>query len=133
MLTRGVNGRDRSVFGSCYEWDTLADFPLGGVVPGFQGAITGQTAGSTVAVAMTSADGYPEGQPRVGTQPGDTFVFAMKILSASSGAGAVHPTRRRSTACREEPNNRGAKRTVVAKTMTRCNRVLSKELPVSGG
>ena len=40
------------------------------------------TTGS-VAVAMTSADGYPKGQPRAGIEPGDTLVFAIKILDAS--------------------------------------------------
>lgn len=80
----GVNGRDGSVFDSSYERGAPVDFPLGGVVPGFQKAIAGQAVGATVAVAMTSADGYPNGQPRAGIQPGDTLVFAIKILSASS-------------------------------------------------
>ena len=80
----GVNGRDGSVFDSSYERGTPADFPLGGVVPGFQKAIAGQNVGSTVAVAMVSADGYPQGEPRAGIKPGDTLIFAIKILSASS-------------------------------------------------
>lgn len=80
----GVNGRDGSVFDSSYERGASVDFPLGGVVPGFQKAITGQKVGSTVVVAMTSADGYPDGQPSAGIRPGDTLVFAIKILSASS-------------------------------------------------
>jgi FKBP-type peptidyl-prolyl cis-trans isomerase len=80
----GVNGRDGSVFDSSYERGAPVDFPLGGVVPGFQKAIAGQKVGSTVAVAMTSADGYPQGQPSAGIRPGDTLVFAIKILSASS-------------------------------------------------
>lgn len=80
----GVNGRDGSVFDSSYERGEPAQFPLDGVVPGFQKAIAGQKVGSTVAVAMTSADGYPEGQPSAGIQPGDTLVFAIKILDASS-------------------------------------------------
>ncbi|GAB3020817.1 hypothetical protein MBOU_29490 [Mycobacterium bourgelatii] len=79
----GVNGRDGSVFDSSYQRGVPVDFPLTGVVPGFQKAIAGQKVGSTVAVAMTSADGYPEGQPRAGILPGDTLVFAIKILSAS--------------------------------------------------
>jgi len=33
---------------------------------------------------MTSADGYPNGQPSAGIQAGDTLVFAIKILDASS-------------------------------------------------
>lgn len=80
----GVNGRDGSVFDSSYDRGAPVDFPLTGVVPGFQKAIAGQNVGSTVAVAMTSADGYPEGQPRAGIQPGDSLVFAIKILDATS-------------------------------------------------
>ncbi len=80
----GVNGRDGSVFDSSYQRGTPAEFPLDGVVPGFQKAIAGQNVGSTVAVAMTSADGYPNGQPSAGIQPGDTLVFAIKILDASA-------------------------------------------------
>ena len=79
----GVNGRDGSVFDSSYERGAPVDFPLGGVVPGFQKAIAGQKVGSTVAVAMTPADGYPNGQPSAGIRPHDTLVFAIKILSAS--------------------------------------------------
>jgi hypothetical protein len=80
----GVNGRDGTVFDSSYERGTPADFPLTGVVPGFQKAIAGQKVGSTVAVAMATADGYPDGQPSAGIQKGDSLVFAIKILSASS-------------------------------------------------
>ena len=80
----GVNGRDGSVFDSSYDRGAPVDFPLTGVVPGFQKAIAGQNVGSTVAVAMTSADGYPEGQPRAGIQPGDSLVFAIKILDATN-------------------------------------------------
>ncbi|MGE0221510.1 MAG: FKBP-type peptidyl-prolyl cis-trans isomerase [Mycolicibacterium sp.] len=79
----GVNGRDGSVFDSSYG-SAPVEFPLDGVIPGFQKAIAGQNVGSTVAVAMTSADGYPDGQPAAGIAPGDTLVFAIKILGASS-------------------------------------------------
>jgi FKBP-type peptidyl-prolyl cis-trans isomerase len=80
----GVNGRDGRVFDSAYERGSPVEFPLNGVVPGFQKAITGQKVGSTVGVAATSADGYPDGEPRAGIQKGDTLIFAIKILSASS-------------------------------------------------
>ena len=80
----GVNGRDGRVFDSAYERGSPTQFPLDGVVPGFQKAIAGQKVGSTVGVAMTPADGYPDGQPSAGIQKGDTLVFAIKILSASS-------------------------------------------------
>ena len=80
----GVNGRDGSVFDSSYQRGEPADFSLGGVVPGFQKAIAGQKVGSTVGVAMTSADGYPDGQPAAGIQKGDSLVFAIKILNATN-------------------------------------------------
>jgi FKBP-type peptidyl-prolyl cis-trans isomerase len=80
----GVNGRDGSVFDSSYAQGAPVDFPLNGVVAGFQKAIAGQKVGSTVAVAMTPADGYPEGQPSAGIQPGDSLIFAIKILDAST-------------------------------------------------
>nr|WP_198289524.1 FKBP-type peptidyl-prolyl cis-trans isomerase [Rhodococcus sp. AW25M09] len=79
----GVNGRDGSTFDSSYERGVPVDFPLGGVVAGFQKAIAGQTVGSTVAVAVTSADGYPSGNPGAGIEPGDSLIFAIAILSAS--------------------------------------------------
>jgi hypothetical protein len=78
----GVDGRDGKVFDSSYERGTPAQFPLDGVVPGFQKAIAGQKVGSTVGVAMNSADGYPEGQPQAGIEKGDSLIFAIKILSA---------------------------------------------------
>ena len=80
----GVNGRDGTVFDSSYDRGAPVEFPLDGVVAGFQKAIAGQKVGSTVAVAVTSADGYPEGQPSAGIQQGDTLIFAIKILRASS-------------------------------------------------
>jgi FKBP-type peptidyl-prolyl cis-trans isomerase len=80
----GVNGRDGTVFDSSYEQGAPVEFSLDGVVPGFQKAIAGQKVGSTVAVAMTSADGYPDGQPSAGIQKGDSLIFAIKILDASS-------------------------------------------------
>lgn len=80
----GVNGRDGTVFDSSYERGAPVDFPLNGVVAGFQKVIAGQTVGSTVAVAMTSEDGYPNGQPAAGIEPGDSLIFAIKILDAAS-------------------------------------------------
>jgi FKBP-type peptidyl-prolyl cis-trans isomerase len=80
---QGVNGRDGSVFDSSYQRGAPAEFSLLRVVPGFQKAIAGQKVGSTVAVAMASADGYPDGQPSAGILPGDSLVFAIKILGAS--------------------------------------------------
>ncbi|MUM04718.1 MULTISPECIES: FKBP-type peptidyl-prolyl cis-trans isomerase [unclassified Mycolicibacterium] len=80
----GFNGRDGSKFDSAYDRGTPATFSLMRVVPGFQKAIAGQKVGSTVAVAMTSADGYPDGQPSAGIEKGDSLVFAIKILDVSN-------------------------------------------------
>ena len=80
---QGVNGRDGSIFDSSYQRGAPVDFPLDGVIPGFQKAIAGQNVGSTVAVAMTSADGYPQGQPGAGILPGDSLIFAIKIIGAT--------------------------------------------------
>lgn len=80
----GFNGRDGSKFDSAYDRGTPATFSLLRVVPGFQKAIAGQKVGSTVAVAMTSADGYPDGQPSAGIEKGDSLVFAIKILDVSN-------------------------------------------------
>ena len=79
----GVNGRDGSIFDSSYQRGAPVEFPLTGVVPGFQKAIAGQKVGSTVAVAMVSADGYPNGEPRAGILPGDSLIFAIKILGVT--------------------------------------------------
>jgi hypothetical protein len=87
VRTEGAAGvqlaRDASVFDSSYERGAPVEFPLTGVVPGFQKAIAGQKVGSTVAVAMVSADGYPDGQPRAGILPGDSLIFAIKILGVT--------------------------------------------------
>ncbi len=80
----GVNGRDGTVFDSSYDRGEPAQFALDQVVPGFQKAIAGQNVGSTVAVAMVSADGYPDGQPAAGIKAGDSLIFAIKILDASN-------------------------------------------------
>lgn len=81
----GVDGRDAKVFDSSYERGAPAEFPLDGVVTGFKKAISGQKVGSTVAVAMSPEDGYPDGMPDAGIQKGDTLVFEIKILSAQAG------------------------------------------------
>ena len=80
----GVNGRDGTVFDSSYERGAPVEFPLTGVVTGFQKAIAGQKVGSTVAVAMTPDDGYGStGNPRAGIEGDDTLIFAIKILDVT--------------------------------------------------
>ncbi|MFL1598540.1 FKBP-type peptidyl-prolyl cis-trans isomerase [Gordonia amicalis] len=79
----GVNGRNGTEFDSAYQTGSPVDFPLNGVIPGFSKAIAGQKVGSKVGVAMTSADGYAQGQPSAGIEPGDTLIFEIGILAAS--------------------------------------------------
>src|ERR1700727_2418155 len=69
---------------SAYERGPPAQFPLDGVVPGFQKAIAGQKVGSTVGFAMASADGYPDGQPQARVQKGWKLIFAIKLCSAGT-------------------------------------------------
>ena len=64
----GVNGRDGKVFDSAYERGTPAQFPLNGVVPGFQKAISGQKVGSTVGVAMAQRTATPTVSPKRGSR-----------------------------------------------------------------
>ncbi|GAB2652227.1 hypothetical protein GCM10027169_16710 [Gordonia jinhuaensis] len=78
----GVDGRTGKMFDSAYQRGVAAQFPLQGVVAGFRKAIAGQKVGSNVGVAMTSADGYPEGNPEAGINKGDTLIFAITILDA---------------------------------------------------
>lgn len=79
----GVNGRNGTEFDSAYQTGSPVDFPLNGVIKGFSKAIAGQKVGSKVGVAMTSADGYAQGQPSAGIEPGDTLIFEIGILAAS--------------------------------------------------
>ncbi|RPA66316.1 peptidylprolyl isomerase [Gordonia oryzae] len=78
----GVNGRTGLQFDSSYTRGQPAQFSLAQVVPGFSKAIAGQRVGSTVAVAIAPADGYPDGNPAAGINAGDTLVFAIVIVSA---------------------------------------------------
>ncbi|MBM7367050.1 FKBP-type peptidyl-prolyl cis-trans isomerase [Gordonia hydrophobica] len=77
----GVNGTTGNVFDSAYQRGEAAQFPANGVVAGFKQALVGQQVGSTVAVVIPSADGYPTGTPDGGIKAGDTIVFGLKILA----------------------------------------------------
>ncbi|EGD55785.1 FKBP-type peptidyl-prolyl cis-trans isomerase [Gordonia neofelifaecis] len=78
----GVDGRDGQTFDSTYQKGSPARLHADGVVPGFRRALVGQQVGASVAVAMTSADGYPDGSPDGTIKPGDTIVFVLKIMAA---------------------------------------------------
>jgi len=79
----GVNGRDGSVFDSSYQRGEAVDFPLTGVVPASRRPSRGKR--SVHGRRRNDRRGrLPDGQPSAGIRPGDSLVFAIKILSASS-------------------------------------------------
>lgn len=79
----GVNGRNGETFDGSYERGEPAVFPLDGVIPGFAKGLSGQTVGSRVLIGMPPEDGYPEGTPDGGIQPGDSLLFVVDIISAN--------------------------------------------------
>ncbi|MGB3697048.1 MAG: FKBP-type peptidyl-prolyl cis-trans isomerase [Gordonia sp. (in: high G+C Gram-positive bacteria)] len=82
VFYEGVNGRTGQVFDSAYQRGASAQFPASGVVEGFRKALVGQRVGSTVAVVIPSAEGYPQGTGDGSINAGDTIVFALKIVGA---------------------------------------------------
>ncbi|MGZ9826768.1 FKBP-type peptidyl-prolyl cis-trans isomerase [Tsukamurella ocularis] len=80
---QGVNGRTGAVFDDAFSRATSAELALPDVVTGFRAALVGQRSGTTVVTAVTAADGYPKGEPRAGVEPGDTLIFAIRVLAAN--------------------------------------------------
>lgn len=80
---QGVNGRTGAVFDDAFARATSAEMALPDVVAGFRTALVGQRSGATVVTAITAADGYPKGEPRAGIDPGDTLLFAIRVLAAN--------------------------------------------------
>ncbi|NMD54970.1 MULTISPECIES: FKBP-type peptidyl-prolyl cis-trans isomerase [Tsukamurella] len=80
---QSVNGRTGTVFDDAFSRATSAEIALPDVVPGFRSALVGQRSGTTVVTAVTAADGYPKGEPRAGVAPGDTLIFAIRVLAAN--------------------------------------------------
>ncbi|KXP04490.1 FKBP-type peptidyl-prolyl cis-trans isomerase [Tsukamurella tyrosinosolvens] len=80
---QSVNGRTGAVFDDAFARSTSAEIALPDVVTGFRTALVGQRSGATVVTAVTAADGYPKGEPRAGVDPGDTLIFAIRVLAAN--------------------------------------------------
>jgi peptidylprolyl isomerase len=78
----GVNGRTGESFDDSYSRGEPADFPLQGVVTGFQLGLTGQRVGSRVLIGMPGADGYDPsgGNASAGIELGDSLLFVAEIL-----------------------------------------------------
>ena len=79
----GVNGRTGAVFDSSFQRGQEATFSLERVITGFKNGIAGQKVGSRVLIAMTGADGYPQGNPQAGIQAGDSLLFVVDIIASS--------------------------------------------------
>jgi len=84
----GVDGRDGKMFDQSYGTATPAEFPLQGVIAGFQKGLTGQKVGSRVLIAMPGSDAYDSsGGSGDGTiLVGDTLVFVVDIVNTWTGA-----------------------------------------------
>ena len=74
------------VFDSSFTSGNKLEVPIGvgGLVPGFDKGIVGQTIGSRVLLVLPPADGYgTAGNAQAGIKGTDTIVFVVDILSAS--------------------------------------------------
>lgn len=81
---RGVLWKDGSEFDSSWSRDQPTGFPIGtgGVIPGWDAGLVGQTVGSRVLLVVPPAEGYgPEGNPPT-IAGDDTLVFVVDILGA---------------------------------------------------
>lgn len=81
---RGVLWKDGSEFDSSWSRDQPTGFPIGtgGVIPGWDTGLVGQTVGSRVLLVVPPAEGYgPDGNPPT-IAGDDTLVFVVDILGA---------------------------------------------------
>lgn len=76
----GIDARSGETFDSSFQRGSSVVFPLGGVVKGFSKGLVGKTEGSRVLIAITSADGYPQGNPQAGIEAGDTLLFVVDVI-----------------------------------------------------
>ncbi|MDR0435458.1 MAG: FKBP-type peptidyl-prolyl cis-trans isomerase [Propionibacteriaceae bacterium] len=75
----GYNTRDGEKFDGNYGDSPYMGY-ANGFIDGFTKALVGQTVGSRILVAITSADGYVEGRPTAGIEVGDTLVFVIDLV-----------------------------------------------------
>ena len=72
---------DGTVFDSSYTRGQPADFPLGGVVPGFAEGLTKVGEGGQIILYIPSDIAYGENPMRGGIiQPGDTLIFECELI-----------------------------------------------------
>ncbi len=73
---------DGTVFDSSWTSGTAATFAIGtgGVIPGWDKGLVGQTAGSQILLVIPAADGYGDTGSGDAIPPGATLVFVVDIL-----------------------------------------------------
>ncbi|HET8958209.1 MAG TPA: FKBP-type peptidyl-prolyl cis-trans isomerase [Microcella sp.] len=81
----GINWNTGEIFDSSWERGQPAQFPTGGVIPGFRDALVGSTVGSQIIAVIPPELGYgPQGgTPDGGIGPDDTIVFVVDILATA--------------------------------------------------
>lgn len=81
----GINWNTGEVFDSSWERGQPAQFPTGGVIPGFRDALVGSNVGSQIIAVIPPELGYgPQGgTPDGGIGPDDTIVFVVDILGTA--------------------------------------------------
>ena len=80
----GVLYADGEVFDSSWERGAPATFPIGtgGVIPGWDKGLVGQTVGSQILLVIPPDDGYGDEGSGDSIPPGATLVFVVDILDA---------------------------------------------------
>lgn len=76
----GIDARTGQTFDSSFQRGSSIVFPLDRVVKGFSKGLVGKTEGSRVLIAITAEDGYPQGNPQAGIEPGDTLLFVVDVI-----------------------------------------------------
>lgn len=87
----GYNGRTGEQFDGNFDQDQPLTFPIGMFVPGFTSSLVGKAVGSRVLMGIAADDGYPDGQPAAGIEPGDSLVFVVDIVAANFSEATGEP------------------------------------------
>ncbi|WP_203566676.1 FKBP-type peptidyl-prolyl cis-trans isomerase [Aestuariimicrobium ganziense] len=84
----GYNARTGQRFDDSFTRKSTSAFPLNQVVTGFAKGLVGKRVGDRVLVMMPSKDGYAEGNPEIGVEPGDSLIFVVDLVQVSHKAPA---------------------------------------------
>ena len=123
---QGLNWATKEIFDQSYGKDA-ARFGTGDVIPGFGGALVGQTVGTKLVVTIPPALGYGEEESANGLG-GQTLVFVVEIQDTESAAPS-----RRTRPVGGAPQPRPALRRVVMGAAVRAFRVSDRTTGIPGG